>query len=609
MFLPPNCAQRTCFQQFPGNAADSVPSNTRHRFRGGLATFQEPSLPLARRPDNKRYRALVLSSISPSSQWIAHRTSCSLRTGYTPSGARMRRFVRWSFLALLACAALAGGASATTYYVSTGGSDSNDGMSKTSSWAHLPGMQTWSGSHTPTTGDTFILRGCDNWGNANLPITWTWRGSGGNPITIDRDTTWYNTANCPSSWNRPIFDAGQAVMAGTECAGNNSFIDVTTGAATYTNWNWIELKNFYNNNGTCGKEFWIWITSGGDYVTFNNFYIHASFSGPSSSDIDNMIGVAATGMCTHCLVDRAVIDNSDGTKYTGGGVQFPMTHSVCSYVSNCVKPVIAGEFAYNNISHVGAAIGGVHPNCIETVVNGTNTFYIHDNIVHDMTGPGESCESLQIGNIGETDYVWNNVFYNLGGANGPDIPQSCHTGVAALYMFNNTFVVPSRAAAVSFNGCAGTSWTNAFVMSNNHCIQASATGGSTQSQGCLLGGTISGATTISFQDNLSMTQATAASDGYTNTQTAAYSPTSSSAPTVGTGANLTSIFWPAGFSTNDTTYACNEQTINGVVQSVCPERVSNGRPSSGAWSIGAYQFGASSGSALNPPSGLTAVVQ
>ena len=66
----------------------------------------------------------------------------------------------------------------------SGCSDLNNGTSKTTAWAHLPGMASWTGSHTPVSDDTFILRGCDVWTSADLPVLWNWSGSSGSPITI-----------------------------------------------------------------------------------------------------------------------------------------------------------------------------------------------------------------------------------------------------------------------------------------------------------------------------------------------------------------------------------------------------------------------------------------
>lgn len=403
----------------------------------------------------------------------------------------------------------------------------------------------------------------------------------------DGTCVWYNAGL--QVWNRPKFDAGGTVMGGVECTGTNTFL--TSGSsASFVDFNWIELVNYFNNNGSCfDKERWIGWGGGSDSITVNNFYIHASVAGSSSVDIDNMISAALTGTCPNCLINYAVIDNSDGTQFTNGGIQFPVQHSICSYLSNCIKPVTGGEYAYNDISRLGQGIAGVHANCIETIAAlSSQPYYFHDNRIHDNV----ACESLQIGNPNEFDYVWNNLFYNDLGVNGPDIPQSCSVGVKGLWYVNNVNV-DGRPYCASYNTCSGSNWTQFFIMQNNMCITNGTPGGSAQSGGMIFGGgnNITGATTITFSNNLVESLTTATSQGYTNSQTPyVYFPPTATSPTVAQGVNLTSA-WPGGFSTNDTNYACLEQTVNGVVQSVCPQRTSNPRPpGTTAWDIGIYEF-------------------
>jgi hypothetical protein len=508
-------------------------------------------------------------------------------------------------------------ASATTYYISTSGSDSNSGTSESAPWAHLPGMQTWTGSYAPAAGDTFVLRGCDDWGNssgsANFPINWTWSGTSSSHITIsvDQSTPWYNTASC-SSWNRPVFDGQLAIMnAGsnpTGCSAFNGFMTVNN--SQYVDFNWIEFKGWYwTDSAPCFGDTAMLYFNNSDYITINYSYFHYWSHGSSAGDSDHGIFSQGSPLNSHGAVTYSVLDNTDGYALTGTstgvGVQIPLQHSICVYLANCIKTAVAGEYAYNDISKDGAAsLAGVHNNCIETLslISGT-TYYIHDNKIHDNF----QCEGLQVGNPNEVDYVWNNLFYNMtsSGANGPDIPQSCSTGVSALYYWNNTNV-DSRNVCASFQGCSGSNWTNAFVMQNNHCITSGTPGGSEQSGGMLGGGTVTGASIINISNNLVESLTTANGQGYTSSQTYPYSPASAGSPTIGQGANLSSN-WPSGFSTNDTTLACSEQTVNGVVESVCPMRPSNTRPPAGPtpWDIGAYTFG----STPNPPTGLSAAVQ
>ena len=93
-------------------------------------------------------------------------------------------------------------------------------------------------------------------------------------------------------------------------------------------------------------------------------------------------------------------------------MSFPnVKFSIFKCMSNAYKPLYAGEFGYNEITTVGDSPDPtIHSNCIESVAatGDGGIYYIHDNRIHD----NYSCEGLQPGNPGETDYVWNNVWYN-----------------------------------------------------------------------------------------------------------------------------------------------------------------------------------------------------
>ena len=504
----------------------------------------------------------------------------------------------------------------STYYVSfSTGSDSNtstQAKSKTTPWKNLKWMKSATSnaaSYTVVAGDTFVLMGCDDWPNASFPITGPITGTSGAHITVTVDQTWYNTTSCPSSWNRPIFDAGSAVINTPECSNPNMYMNL--GASAYVDFYWIELKNFFwtsaNVDGSCfGTEVWIKVSNSASHVTINDFYIHSwtvtgCGVGSCGSTTAGDISAGIFGSCGTCLVDHMVADNSDGTWHTGLGDQWPTTHSILTYLSNAIKPSTAGgEYGYNDINHIGASpASGVHPNCIETIGGSpVQPYYIHDNRIHD----NGMCEGLQVGNANESDYVWNNLWYNntTTGANGPDIPQNCSTNVTGLWYVNNTNV-DQRSVCASFSGCSTSSWTSFFVMENNHCITNGTPSGTAQSQGMLSGGTVTGATTITFGNNIVESLTTANGQGYNNSQTYVYSPTSGGSPTVGAGTNLTGSF-PGSFSTLDTTYACTESTVAGVVQSVCPARTANSRPTSGAWDSGAYEYQSAPSSPAPAPS-------
>ncbi len=136
-------------------------------------------------------------------------------------------------------------ACAATYYVNTSnGSDTNNGTSKTSAWAHAPGIeQRGSGTAKATTirpGDSIILRGCRDWGNASFPWVSPASGSSGSPIYIGVDQTWYDStvSSCASSWNRPILNPG---ATSTNHGSNSERIILDT--QSYVTWDNFEIVN------------------------------------------------------------------------------------------------------------------------------------------------------------------------------------------------------------------------------------------------------------------------------------------------------------------------------------------------------------------------------
>jgi hypothetical protein len=505
----------------------------------------------------------------------------------------------------------AGSAFAGTHYVATNGSDSNDGATKTTPWAHLPGMATWSGSYAPVAGDTFILRGCDVWGNSNFPVNWKWSGSSGNPIVVDRDTTWFNTTNCPSGWNRAVFDAENEAM------NPNKFLHVQNGnsSTTYATFRWIEARNlFWTSTNPSGALAYVDFNSA-DFITIQNWYIHHWTHGSGAGDTDNMVaGVFGSNSgfgCEHCSFDHNVVDNTDGDggsskTMSGGGINIPSTYNVITGMTNAFKVFTGGEWAYNNISRTGQDFNQTfHPNCFESIAAGlygtSGVFYYHDNYTHNT----QNCEGFQVGNPNETDYAWNNVWdmsANAAGNNGPQVPQTGGTGNWSLYFWNNT-VAWGAGCIVTDSGGHGTAIKNWFFQ-NNYCIS----GGATSS-----GTALSPNGSSSLTNNIGVSTPTSSSQGYSSESVFPYEPTSSTCNgnksdcTIGVGLNLTSV-WPSGFATTDMGALCTEQTISGVLQSVCTKR-GNNRPASGLWDVGAYYFPTDSSGAPNPPTSVTAAVQ
>ena len=132
---------------------------------------------------------------------------------------------RVSFIAavitlLIGFASLSAGAqSGRAFYIDySGGSNSNNGTSKSTPWKTHPYMQTSSSctgsgsapAYTHAAGDQFIFKGGDTWPAACFQMHITAGGTPGAPDYYGVDKSWYSGGSCP----RPIFDAAQTVPSG-----------------------------------------------------------------------------------------------------------------------------------------------------------------------------------------------------------------------------------------------------------------------------------------------------------------------------------------------------------------------------------------------------------
>jgi hypothetical protein len=484
-----------------------------------------------------------------------------------------------------------GAFAATTHYISKSlGADTNNGTSKTTPWAHLRGMASCTSncaSYTPVAGDQFILMGCDVWVPSDFNISWDWSGTSGNPIYIGVDKTWFNATNCPSGWNRPVFD-------GQNTLGSEFFTASADNATSWVTLDNIEMKragsclNFDAFNPTTN-----W--------TLSNMYVHAWHQ------VTDTNGGVIKFQSLNTFV-TGVIDGSDSTPTPGVTCNYfystppNVINSVLHDMPNGLVGYAGGgsggttvTWSGNDIYNINDSNGGSHGNAIETVSGGT--YYIHDNRIHHFVCPG--CESMFIGNSGETDYVWNNIVYDLGPQGSSAQTPSIGPESGGNINFWNDTIVASDAQSCINNGGQGAVNANVHVR-NIHCIQGS-----------------SGGSASDFADtSASLVQTTAQAsanssphfDKYTASETFPFSPLASTNSTVAAGANLASnCTGSVSGLCSDVSYYV-QQTINGVVQAV-PGRTANARPLSGAVDVGAFQFSSSTAQAPQPPSGLQASVQ
>ena len=451
-----------------------------------------------------------------------------------------------------------------SFYVDyAAGNDANTGTSQAASWKRAPGMRGFAGSYSRQAHDCFYFKGGTTWPNAVFPLTPTGGGDASANMYYGPDTGWY----AGSSWSRPVFDAGNAEING----GNpDTFFDLD--GADYSTVDNIEFTGFKavgQGYGTCAMISLV----GPTHVVIDNIYVH-NFSIDGPSDTNCMAVQAATyGSYGGSSVVRNSVFAGDGTSYGEAircvsNVKNTVIHDMVGMIFPCGQGEVSGNSLYNcGYPSFPAGASGVHGDAIQPTM-GNGPLYIHDNVIHDTgsDSSGNECEAMLVGNANETDYVWNNVIYNVHG-NSVALIQDGSAGVGA-YIWNNTITGGQNGTAYCVRqGHSGT-WPT-VVIRNNHCIT---TAGRTDDPSI-------GATTKTVDHNVTQTPAQATAQGYTPTATYAYSPTSASVATIATGADL------AASCSGANAGLCASTTYGAQPSGLAP----HARASGSAWDVGAYQ--------------------
>ncbi len=186
------------------------------------------------------------------------------------------------------------------------------------------------------------------------------------------------------------------------------------------------------------------------------------------------------------------------------------------------------------------------------------------------------------------EYWFNNIMYDVAPGNYWDVAKQDFTQSTAMnYMFNNTLDM----------GNSGEAPCGANVTVNNQHNIVDDAGGAYGGNSCIQA------------NNLTMTHAVAASEGYTGSETYAYSPAAATNFTVGKGVNhqdYCKALASAGFTEAaaacrlSTTFAVGYDSINHKV--ITPAKIPVARPVTGAWDIGAYQYTVPTGIQTNSAS-------
>jgi hypothetical protein len=517
------------------------------------------------------------------------------------------------------------------FYIAASGSDANSGSTKTSPWLHVPGMPACANvcaKVIPAAGDSFILKGGDTWhfgNNSSIPYTggtwvWQWNGSSGSPIYIGVDSTWYSG----SSWSRPVLTADNPLTphAGAfadyvpscvyQIGSHNIIIDMSSVESVQH----VILDNF-ELTGLCqvtanagshgGYDQYLTLSPNGNN-TFRRLYIHGwthlqfSCTGDGVGQCISLMAFAGGGPGDQIL--QCVIDGSDSdpggltAMFTGG---YSVVQSVFRYTAQMVTE-LAHVWHDNLFEHwFEPSDLNAHGNLLESSgdFNGTNAVY--NNVWRDICSDPGSCPGSIVGYwpeppVGKTLYFFNNVYYGVTGSGGVEFfnigqngthPDGSWIDQGPIMIFNNTLEDGQN----GMFGCSESGGLKPFTAANNlYVLDASSP---------YAGSCASSETTVT---NLLMTHATATADGYTPSETYAYSPTSPVSPTVGTGTDEQSycealataalsdptLADAAAACQSDASYGCTYNASNHTV--TCPARKSVARPATGAWDIGAYQY-------------------
>jgi len=518
----------------------------------------------------------------------------------------MSRLFPSALVALILGMLLAGNASATSYYIAANGSDSSNGTSETTPWLHAPGMNGCSSvcaSSSPLPGDQFIFRGGDTWLTTSGVWVWSWSGGSGNAIYIGGgDQTWFNSGACGASYCRPIVSEGGTVSKAFETASGVKWVHLDN----------LEWKGMFSNlsNPNSGQIDYIDLSrntniSDANMEISNNYLHDGNVAHDGAHNAHFILGSLGSADASSSLHDN-VLDNSDRCTPPGPctidlfeGAPHIIYRNYFGYAS-CGIVTDWPLLLYNNTIEwiVLSPDNGVdHENAMES--NGDTNFLLFNNVVRHVYNAG--IVDFQMAPVNSTSYAFNNVLPDMDGGN----MQQCYEGSPAnnhCSWFNNTAEAGPDSGNPSGMCGRNTGSNTTSSVTNQHCI-TTATGNSWWSG------------TASFTTNLSQTKAAANAEGYSNAQIYAFSPTAANGSTVGAGTNMSSTCSTITAINAAAGAACMQDTSYGAAYDVSTHTITgagrlstNARPASGAWDVGAYQFGAGD-PPPNAPTGLSAVVQ
>jgi hypothetical protein len=477
-----------------------------------------------------------------------------------------------------------------TYYISANGSDSNNGITKSTPWLHAPGMTNCSAvcsSTIPNPGDQFIFRGGETWHTSNgtvigIPWVWTWSGKSTDTIYIGIDKTWF----IGSAWSRPMLSMDNRLS--TDRPESCTYDDTNITAVSLKNVHYVDFDGF-ELVGKCwsGDPYAASLFRSGSHITISNSYFHGwTMTAHAGNDTHHMILGFGDGVTNNVIVGN-VFDGSDSSLgATPGRASGFAVYGECYDVHNNIFRRLSNGAVCSNLTYV-------HDNLYEYMYNSVEKNYAHGNVVESFGQLGGDLVYFYNNLIRHTNegvtvwlsasilYNFNNIFYDIGNPTNclmqspPGFPPP-EVGAATSHIYNNTFQSPCN---IRFNAVNNQTraWSGTAYFANNHFIGFASVAGATdcnRTPRCFLrdkGGEV-------FQS-----KAMANAQGYVPKNN--YAPASADSATIAAGINLSSLCTSVPAVCNSTSAGVADGQGNTVIYPAIPI---NSRPVSSRWNAGAY---------------------
>lgn len=398
----------------------------------------------------------------------------------------MKRFTRLTVL--LGVILSSSSVWAATYYIDwVSGSDTNDGITKSTPWKRAPGMYGCSDKCLVkrkaggSPGDQFILKGGVTWPRAAL--CWDWyfgNGTAASPIYFGVDQTWFSGV----SWSRPILDAETGVPNASP-EGQTSIMRAYGDGLVVDNFEFKGLAQLSDRN-TAPKMLGIGTTSSRSTrgLEVKNCYFHGwSYGGTATKDY---IYVLQTGLFSgasemNLKIHDNVWDGADTTQDLAGAYKGSAGYFYNNYIANLVNGVVGSNIKYawgNTFKNIAkghtttpTCIGNYsfdctsHANSLYTVGPAVIFNNYFENVGGGVTiwiGPGDNA----------TAYAFNNVSVNDTNQSIQISNYELTTGAASeVHVWNNTLQGPPGATGARISGPSFNKPNLSTVtVRNNHMI-------------------------------------------------------------------------------------------------------------------------------------------